>query len=842
MIIYCIAVFFVAVLVFSGIMNGGNTDMTMEMSEATLPVVSFRYGGYEFNRMYGYTSDMNVSLMRDGITPLSDGRKLSFKIDTYGNQITKISYELRTTDGERLIENNDVYNYVQGGNAVTGDIQFKDLIYKDTEYSLTILIDTDKTQRIKYYAKIIDMGEINLLDKLKFAYDFSDTSFDKVKAQSELPTYLESNAKGDNSSFAYVDIHSSLNQITWGALNPSRVEDPVATIKTIDNGNAEIELDYFIKTSDSSRDVFYRVNEMYKIKEGSERMFLLDYRRNMSELFSSTTGILANNKIVLGVTDSDIKKIESPDGNRLAFVNDGRLYTYNITDNKMAYVYGYYEDDVTDARNTNNNHEIKIFNVDETGNVYFLVYGYMNRGVHEGEMGGVVYYYDSILNTVEELLYIKMDDSYDLVKESMETMAFVNSHSQFFYINNGDLYRINLKSENETVVASNLYKGNYVVNSDESVIAWVDEGGVMYGQRIIIYDMEGTKQTYVNANENTCIKPIGFFGDDLIYGEAYEKDIAKTLNDKMLFPMYKIVIRNSNSILKEYEEPGQYVVDYELDDKMLNLTKASSIYKDGSYTDISYDQILNNTGAATYKNTIETAVTERYETIVQLVLRKDIDSKTLQVLTPKQVILENNKNYELVQDRNGMDIFYVYLSGNYDSSYLNLTDAVKKAYENNGLVAGKDGRIIYQKKTRINKNQIMAITGTGLENDDNEDDTVAVCLNTILEYEGVNKDTRSLIEEGESPEDILSDNLVNKMVINLTDAPLDVVLNYVEKDIPVLAYTGDDTAVLIVGYNEYNTVLMDPKTGTVYKYGINDSTEMFEKNGNRFITYLSFDD
>ena len=81
-----------------------------------------------------------------------------------------------------------------------------------------------------------------------------------------------------------------------------------------------------------------------------------------------------------------------------------------------------------------------------------------------------------------------------------------------------------------------------------------------------------------------------------------------------------------------------------------------------------------------------------------------------------------------------------------------------------------------------------------------------------------------------------------KDILNLTGCPLDAVLNYVEMDYPVLAYVSSTDAVLIIGYNEFNTVLLNPKTGTIYKYGINDSTELFEKNGNRFITYTEFFD
>ena len=38
--------------------------------------------------------------------------------------------------------------------------------------------------------------------------------------------------------------------------------------------------------------------------------------------------------------------------------------------------------------------------------------------------------------------------------------------------------------------------------------------------------------------------------------------------------------------------------------------------------------------------------------------------------------------------------------------------------------------------------------------------------------------------------------------------------------------------------NELNIVVMDPSTGTVYKIGMNDATDLFKKYGNSFITYI----
>ena len=57
-----------------------------------------------------------------------------------------------------------------------------------------------------------------------------------------------------------------------------------------------------------------------------------------------------------------------------------------------------------------------------------------------------------------------------------------------------------------------------------------------------------------------------------------------------------------------------------------------------------------------------------------------------------------------------------------------------------------------------------------------------------------------------------------------------------------MAMMNDGSAVLIIGFNDLNTVLMNPETGTVYKYGMNDSEKLFEENGNHFITYITEED
>ena len=116
--------------------------------------------------------------------------------------------------------------------------------------------------------------------------------------------------------------------------------------------------------------------------------------------------------------------------------------------------------------------------------------------------------------------------------------------------------------------------------------------------------------------------------------------------------------------------------------------------------------------------------------------------------------------------------------------------------------------------------------------------SLAVCLDTILKFEGLSRNTERLLDRGESVFSILESDLQDSTILDLSRCSLDAVLYYVNMDIPVLALLNDGNAILVVGFNELNIVVMDPVTGTLYKKGMNDSIEWLSENGNRFITYV----
>ena len=70
---------------------------------------------------------------------------------------------------------------------------------------------------------------------------FYQTCLDKSAAES-LSDYMESNSSNANDSFQNVDIHSSVDQISWGNLAPQLVKTGVPRVNEINETTASISV------------------------------------------------------------------------------------------------------------------------------------------------------------------------------------------------------------------------------------------------------------------------------------------------------------------------------------------------------------------------------------------------------------------------------------------------------------------------------------------------------------------------------------------------------------------------------------------------------------------------
>lgn len=831
--IVCVVVFFATMMTVSALMNKGNTDMTVEMRRATFPLIYMTQNGNRVNCLHGYAQEMQGSTMRDHITPLENGRRLSFVVDKFGCEVKHLSFEVRSVDGERLVEATDIYNYREEDDELTATITVKDLIEENTEYNLILILEDQYGRLIRYYTRIIQASDYHASQQLAFAKEFHEKTFDKEAAKS-ITKYMESNAEGDNSSFSHVDIHSSFQQITWGDLKVEKASEPIYTIRELGPTVANIEIAYQVSVQEGGDRNYYNVEEYYRIRYTDERMYLLDFKRDMNRIFPKDTDAFVNNKIFLGIHDADVEMVESDGGNVLAFVNENRLFSYSIIDNKFVYLFGFYDKDNCDERTLYKGGGVKILSVDETENVRFLVYGYMNRGLHEGQVGIQVYQYNSMTNTIEEEVFIPDNRSYQMVKADVEQLSYADNNNHLYIMLSGTVYEISLESKSYKPIIKDLKEDSYKVSDSNRMIAWKQEekGGV---GGLTLLNLSSKKQTEIKGSYGTVISPLGFMEEDLIYGIANVADIQKDSGGKVIVPMYEICIQNENDeILKQYHQEGIYVVGADIQDNQISLVRVSRD-EDGQYVPVDNDQIMNNEETENGNNTIELAVTEEFENVVQIAVKSNIDKKSMKMLTPKEVLFEGGREVQIEPEETDTVHFYVYGMRSIEGIYTDAGNAVTHAEEIAGVVTNDYGAYVWRAGNRSIRNQIMKIQG---EAADEERGSLAVCLDTILEYEDVKRNTAYMLGHGSTALEILRNNLPDAQILELSGCSLNAVLYYVNRDIPVLATLNDGEAVLIIGFNELNTVLMDPRNGEVYKKGMNDSREWFEENGNSFITYI----
>ena len=832
-------IFAAALALISRIMNRGNTDMTTEMSEATYPILSLYAEGHTVNSLHGYAQSMDTAHLRDTIQPVGSDRKIDARIETYGDAIGSIAFEVRSINGERLVESTEVEEYEQEDSAVHFSITLKDLIDSDTEYMLVFLVTPEGRSPIRYYTRIVLSDSLHVRDKLDYIVDFHQRTFDKEAAKT-LTKYLESNAEGDNTTFHKVTIHSSFDQITWGTLRVNEITEPSIAIKELTDQMGTFVIEYLASVRDGQEENYYKIREYYRIRYTPDRMYLLDYERTMDQIFDETADGYVNDKMMLGIVGEDVELVESDGGNVFAYTVSDKLYAYNVTDNKLARLFSFYgnTEGLSDARKMYDRHDIKILSVDETGSVTFLVYGYMNRGRHEGGVGAAVYYYSSTTNTVEELIYVPYNRSYEMLAENINQLSYVNKAGICYFLLDGSVYAVDLESKVCQTVASGLREGSYRVSDSNKMLVWQEGDDPYAGSSLTLINLSTQRQTSVPAGSGEYISVLGFMEEDLIYGLTKKTDIVVSSAGIPTFPMYCVRIQGDDgSVLKTYSKDGVYVTDSAIEGNQITLTRVAWDEESGTYRSVENDQIMSTEQVEAGSNQLSYVVTENYETICQIDVKDEIDAKGLQHLAPKEVLFEGNRVIET--QRGGTQTvsarYYVYGRNGIEGIYVDPGEAVACAYEVSGSVTDDEGGYIWRRVIRSTRNQIMAITEEAVSETST---ALAVCLDTMLKYEGISRSTQRLLDRGESVFSILDSDLRDCTILDLSGCALDAVLYYVNQDIPVLALLDDGSAVLIVGFNELNIVVMDPVTGTLYKKGMNDSTAWFAENGNRFITYV----
>ncbi len=835
--VYFFLVLLVAIFVVSRFAGADNADMSAPMGKASLPVVTLSCDGKEINPLHGYISEMDIKYLRGTIIPVGAGREVDFDINTYGSDVWNLAFEVRSISGDSLVERTVISDYNESSEHIRGSFQLKDLITASREYMLVFTMDTD-LGTARYYSRLVwteDDSRYHIDEELDFVLGFSEATFSKTEAE-EYSRYLESNSDGDNTTFNRVNIHSSFSQVTWGDMNITRHTTPEVYVTDLHSQTGSYKLVYRVTVRDGAVSRLYNVNECFRVRYTSDRMYLLNYERTMNYIFDSGSYAMGTNSIALSISDPELQLLESGGGSAFAFVSENRLYMFNNAESRMAYLFGFYDTENDDIRTRWDNHSVKILKVDESGSVRFAIAGYMNRGIHEGCVGIAVYDYNSAINAVEELAFIESTQSAEILRSYVGSIAYASSGDVFYAMLDQNIYAIDLLDKTASLVVDNIGAGEYKISQSESTIAWQNSLGSLN-----LLNLSNKVGSEIEAESGEYIILLGFMGEDLVYGRCRQEDVVSDRMGNPIYPMYNIRIEDlEGNTLENYHPDGIYVTGVDINGNQIRLTRLTRDESGENFIPTYDDQIMSTLKAEAGSNTVSVLSVDVFEKIVQITTKSDIKAKQLRVLTPNQTLFEGTRNVkpDIIRDASEKPFYYVYGLGDIIGIYTDPADAVKIAYDAPGVVVGDDNDYVWFKGNLLRSNQIMSITRTaeGYEDMTSKDPT-AVCLDLILRFEGLSRDMDSLTE-GVNVVDELRSSLSDYQILELDGCPLQSMLYYVNQDIPVMAMLNDGSALLVIGFNDLNTVLVNPDNGQVYKYGMNDSDKLFSENGNHFITYI----
>ncbi len=828
-------VFVGALFLSSFIMNRGNVNTTSPMERAKLPLVYMTLAGDRINELCGYTADMDLGLLRESITPLDDSRGVTFGVVKYGANVKEINVKVRTVEGDRLIENIPVTDYAEDDYTILASVTLKDLIEKYTEYSLEIDLSFANGKSAMYHTRVIQAPDYCPAEKLAFIRNFWEKEA-STETNVELKTYMESNYLGDNSRLSYVNIHSSMKQLAFADL-PIKRDTPSFFIKELAKETAVFTVDYLASMDTDAGHRRYFVSEYYRIKYSPEVTYLLDYERTMTQVPDEETEFIRKEDILLGINNEDPYIKESEDGNILAFTAGNVLYSFNISENRIARLFSFYDNENFDLRTIRRDHKIRALTADESGNVTFLVYGYMNRGRYEGRVGLALYRYDGVVNEVEEIFFIASDESPEMVERDLQELSFLSRDGILYFMLDKTIYDVDTNTGECEILVRDLKENKYTVSDNATMMVWQEGDDVNASESLQIMNLNTKQISRIEAPEGEYLKPLVFMGEDFVYGLARKEDVSTDNTGRTTFPMYMIRIRSKyGEILKEYEygKDGIYVTGVTVSDNLLTLERSTGTEK--GFVETSSDYITNNQKLDELKNHINCFEHSRYEELSTILLFKAPKGKNV-ILTPKQVIIEGDREIRPEDSGNTHRYYYVYSKGKLTSIYTNPANAVKEADASYGNVVNHKGYYVWYRANRDLRNQIMDLSKDKLSDANEETDQLAVCLDMMAEYEKGVVNSEYLLKSGKTVTEILESTMEGMDVMNLTGCTLDSILYYVNRDIPVLALTHTGDTYLVIGFNQLAIVVYNPLKGT-YKIGRNEATKLFYENGNQFITYV----
>lgn len=810
-------------------------DNTTVMEDATFPLVTVRTDGEVINQLHGYSSNLDANSIRDSLIPISSDGSLEVLINQEDYDVKKLNFEVRDFIGNELVEKGSVSVFAEENDVKTAKINISSELDNGKEYAIKITLITSESRKMYYFNRIKKYEDSHLSEKLDFIMGFHEATKDKDKIK-EYSNNLEPDNKKDNTTLADVNIHSSIDLISWGDLKPDFITEVIPTVVENYQEMASVVLEYIVSSEVSGIPEFYKVKEFYRIRYSPNRVYLLNYERHMESFFDIELTSVSKSQLKLGITsDLDVPYLSSPDKKKLVFVRNRELWFYNLEENEMVKIFSFRQEDTDYIRDIYNQHDIRILNMDAEGNVYFMVYGYMNRGQYEGRVALVLYEYIRTEQRIEEKVYIPVDEPYQTLKENMGEFAYVNSLDVFYFQIYNHIYAYDMITREITELADNVNKDDVVTFYQEGYVAWQENSNPKEANNIEIMDIETGDIQLISPEPGYKIILLDKIDSNLICGYVNEKEITTSLDGATIVPLKNVeIVTTQREVLKSYDRDGYYITGVQVKDNVVELYRSQKVVINGRtyFQEASSDYIMNKIVEKTpFFNVVpritEATLTEYYIQLPSGFVMEDEPN----MITTVNTVISQDPTLRLPKE---VDFaYYTFVMGELEGAYNEAASAIAIADEGVGVVRNSLHQLVWERGVNANKSILNYFS----DMDISSGDSLERCIKILVGYTGKNIDNETFDLKSISAHEIMA-KYMHKEPIRLTGVTLEQVLYFVSQGRPVIAMTNISDAVLIYGYDANNIYMVDPKQGKTVRMGIQDSQALFEEAGSIYLSYL----
>ena len=694
-IISVILVIFVAIVVV-GILtrcsNSGDKDSSSSNAVTdNVPKMIATYGNTNAGNIYGYTNELQENVERSTIVIIKPDRKTTFKVNENGDTIRSIEYEIKSTDDDRLVDHGKIKEMRGSGKNASFDFKANAIMQTGIEYRLKFIVGTDKHDKVYYYARAIIANNEFVEKQMKFAKTFSDRTFTETE-RSDLMNYLETNPKlQSNDNLGKVTINSSYTMLLWGALAAEKTTKTSIAIKECtmkDTGPATtFTMTYQVKAKNAEKVTEkYNVWETITVFSYEGKEYVTGYDREVNQIWEAKNNNLGAAFIDLGIQNYDfIEHVESANKRYIAFAINGDVYVQNVENRQFYQVYKMGAKSSEELEMT----KTKVVDIDNKGNVDYMIYGYSPADNHKGRNGISIMSYNLKSNSSKEQVFIPVKSTAELLDNQLKTLCHVGDRTLYIMLDD-TIYYANLKTQEWGKVVEHLDHNSYAVSDDGKYLAYNKSTKQAGSKSIIILDLNSGEKRNIDVEDGEQISVLGFSGQSMIYGIAKDKDVKKN----GFFSMNKLVIVDYGlREQKSYSKANVFIKGIDIKDGIINIKR----WKKGK--NIDDDQLLDNT-----EETAQVATFSYYDD--DLKMREEVLSFTNKLPVDRntkinplgKVEFGDSTEIEASLEKRKGDVFYVYGFGKLQSVEGDKKEAINKAKRVYGLVVNKFGKKIWTKE------------------------------------------------------------------------------------------------------------------------------------------------